>query len=137
MLTVTHRTIGELVAPKTVTAQSLERVGARAVIMIARRTAKGLDYKGEKFRPYEVRYAKFRKEAGRQVDRVDLNFSGRMMGSLMYKVNASAGSVTLFFPPSEAAKAHGNQEAMGRRFFDFSQAELDALGKTLAGRRRG
>lgn len=139
MIRVITKQVGEIKSPVQVTSQSLERVGSRAKIMIARRTAKGVDVSGQKFRAYETKYAKFRAFAGRQIAYVDLNFTGKMMGSIQYTTQPSQGRVTLFFPPSEAGKAHGNQERWKRRFFELSDAELNKLGPMLVaiGGRRG
>ena len=131
MIEVTTTVKGRLVAPHIATSESLDQVGLRAGIMIRTRTTKGKDVMGQAFRPYCRAYKAFREAAGRQTGHVDLNFSGRMMGSLMHRVEAGQSRVVLFFPPSEAAKAHGNQERWKRRFFELSESELQTLGRIL------
>lgn len=131
MIRVTTKQVGEITSPVQVTSQSLEQMGSRAIVAIATRTAQGRDYVGRFFRAYSPKYRAFRAEEGRKTSPVDLNFSGKMMGSMQYEAQPALGRVVLFFPPAEAAKAHGNQERWKRRFFDLNAEDLKKLGKML------
>lgn len=128
---ITGSLTGAVPQPKFASAQALERLGVHATAIILQRTARGVDADGAPFRAYSPGYAAFRADAGRQVDQVDLNFSGRMLGSLQHTVDVSSGAVTLFFPGEEAEKAYENQVRLGRRFFDLSEDDLRTLGAEM------
>lgn len=126
--------------PSAITPERLAKLGSGALVIILQRTTKGRDVHGHEFRPYSDRWGKYRakqppyeKRSGsrRQIGHVDLNFSGRMLGSLQIRVDAAVNRVTLSFPPSEAAKAHGNHFRWGREFFALSQGDLKRLGGEL------
>ena len=59
---------------------------------------------GGRFRPYAKSTKKARTEEGRQISFVDLNFSGKMLGSLTFKVTKSKG--TLFLEEEKKQKKH-------------------------------
>ena len=107
----------------------MEKVGMKASEMILRRTAKGVDVNGQSFRPYHPDYAEYRKDKGRRVDIVDLNFTGKMYASLTHDV-ISENEVMLYFagdPQAEKAQ-HNNPK---RQFFALSQEEMDELAELI------
>lgn len=93
-------------------------VGAYVVQEIIDRTQKGIDMDGRGFIPY--RDPEARKKGGRQAGHVDLNWSGRMLGSMRHKINGN--QVVIYFgAEDENTKAHGHHNGSKwlpqRKFF--------------------
>ena len=73
----------------------MNEIGIYAISQIQIRTAEGKDVEGRPFSPYSERYRLFRKKKGRSVDKVNLFFTGSMMGSMTHE--ATEDSARIFF----------------------------------------
>ena len=80
--------------------RALSITAQEGINIIEQRTEDGSGYKGGKFKRYSAKYAKFRKAKGRG-SKVDLQFSGRMLGSMTSKSNRR--KATIFFTRAEEA----------------------------------
>jgi len=87
---------------------------------ILRRTAKGVDYKGKKFRPYSKAYKKLREARGRQTKTVDLQFERHMLNSMTVVKKGGGVSHITFSRAEERKKAIHIHEVGGREFFGVS-----------------
>ena len=67
--------------------QLMSEIATFLITSIKLRTAKGVDYKGKTFDPYDPKYAMFRAGKGRPVNKVDLFFTGSMLSSMDYKAD--------------------------------------------------
>lgn len=100
--------------------------------LILDRTAKGQSYTGGGFEAYNPKYALFRQSKGRQVSPVNLNFSGKMLGS-MASAKVKSGVAKIYFTrATEAKKAAMNDSR--RPFFGFGRLEQERLRKFFIGR---
>lgn len=106
---------------------------------ILKRTAKGQDVNLKYFSsyaPYAPMTYFFRQKKGRPTNKVDLFFTGRMLGSLTIK--ATPRWARLYFPPSEAKKAIGHQEGIGRlpkrEFFGLTAPDVRMISKLVSGK---
>jgi len=115
---------------------SLGRTAEFLIKDIRERTQSGKDAKNKLFKPYsttpyffnigskgnpsyrtfEKGYQAFRRFKGRQVSKVDLNFSGNMLSNLTQKAN-SKSAIIYFASTRENLKALGNQVKNKREFF--------------------
>lgn len=103
--------------------KSLLKTAQFGTQIILDRTERGIGYKG-KFERYSAGYAKFRSKKGRG-SVPDLNFSGRMLGSIQQK-NESRNIARIYFGrAAEAKKAAFNDEL--RPFFGFNSIEKNRL----------
>jgi len=98
---------------------------------ILKRTAKGADYEEKAFSPYSENYKLFRQDKGRPTAKVDLFFTGKMLGSMSVKAN-SLRSILYFSGREQALKAsglnYGNKYIKNRReFFALSKKDKDLL----------
>lgn len=100
--------------------------------LILDRTAKGEGYTGGSFGAYNPKYALFRKAKGRQVSPVDLNFSGKMLGS-MASAKVKSGVAKIYFTRATEAKKAAMNDAK-RPFFGFGKLEQERLRKFFIGR---
>ena len=108
--------------------RALSVTALQGINIIQDRTAEGRGYKGG-FAPYSQSYARFRQARGRQTSPVDLNFTGRMLGS-MAKRKISRGVQEIYFTrATEARKARFNNRL--RPFFGFNQVEKRTLGNVF------
>tara|TARA_Y100000310_G_scaffold193829_1_gene193776 strand:- start:2207 stop:2677 length:471 start_codon:yes stop_codon:yes gene_type:complete len=119
--------------------KGLARAAAYVEFAIKKRTARGISVKGGMFTPYSDGYAKFRSEHGRG-NRVDLNYTGRMLAAMHWKVK-SAKEAVIFFVSGEEAKKAMYHHKMGagrgkvvRPWFDINKAEVNQVRK-LFGKR--
>ena len=77
------------------------------------------------YRTFENGYKEFRQFKGRQNNRVDLNFTGKMLSNITQKSNSK--NATIFFASQDQnIKAIGNQVKNKRQFF-----KIGNRGKTL------
>lgn len=105
--------------------RAVNMTAQQGINIIQERTDRGLGFRG-RFAPYTPDYAEFRKKRGRQVSPVNLNFTGRMLGSMSAR-RLGLGSYRIYFARAqEAAKASGNQRK--RKFFGFNTKEKKQLG---------
>lgn len=120
---------------------------------IRKRTFSGKDARGANFKPYSKKpyffnvgsenkptyrtfdggYAAFRAYKGRKTNKVDLNFTGKMMGNITQRAN-SKSAIIFFASKTQAEKALGNQEKNGREFFMIGNRDktlIDFFAKEL------
>ena len=103
--------------------KALSITAQQGINIIEDRTEKGVGYKGGAFKGYSEKYAKFRKAKGRGRN-VDLQFSGRMLGSMTSK--ADKKKATIFFTRAEEAKKAAMNDKT-RPFFGFNRQEEKQL----------
>lgn len=107
---------------KTKTQKGLAKASSYGVFAIRRHTEKGTGVVSGNltaFKPYSASYARVRDKAGRST-RPDLTWSGRMLGSMVFKVHGD-NAVIWFGRRREAKKAIWNHES--RPFFNLSNKE--------------
>ena len=95
--------------------------------IIKQRTSKGIGTDGRSFPSYTEAYKTFRKNAGRQVERRDLNFSGQMLSNITQK-SSPTEAIIYFANKFQNTKAYANQEILknknkGQKFFAIGQKE--------------
>ena len=98
------------------------QIGAFSNLQIKQRTAKGVDYQSNLFKPYSPNYKEIRKQAGRPTNKVDLNFTGSMLSALTYK--QTKNKVQLFFINSSDKFGARNPE---KAFYNNQTREFFAL----------
>lgn len=110
----------------------LGRLTSLSMLLIKKRTAKGVDVEGNPFAPYSPAYALFLDEKGRSSD-VNLFFRGHMLASMTAR-NESETRATIFFSDSrQAAKAHGHhvgnpkRKLPKREFFALNCSDIERL----------
>jgi len=109
-------------------------IGEYIMFNIKKRTAKGESVTGKLFKPYSKRYALFRKEEGHTTDKVNLFFSGAMMGSMTF--DQTPNEVKVYFMnttdksgvPNPAKAFYLNKD---RKFFAISTKERRAIIKMV------
>jgi len=103
--------------------RALSITAQQGINIIEDRTQDGVGYKGGAFKGYSEKYAKFRRAKGRGKN-VDLQFSGRMLGSMTSK--ADRKKATIFFTRAEEAKKAAMNDKT-RPFFGFNRKEEKQL----------
>ena len=127
-------------------AKELERQLEQAIGQIVSRTQSGKDINGQPFKPYTREYKNYKNgltPSGKPTDKLtkrrrqrlaagilargdveNLTYTGRMLQGIRSKVTASANQLIgrLFFLPTEADKARGNQKL--RPFFGLSDSQV-------------
>ena len=103
--------------------RALSITAQQGINIIEDRTEDGVGYKGGAFKGYSEKYAKFRRAKGRGSN-VDLQFSGRMLGSMTSK--ADKKKATIFFTRAEEAKKAAMNNKT-RPFFGFNKQEEKQL----------
>ena len=103
--------------------RALSITAQQGINIIEDRTQDGVGYKGGAFKGYSEKYAKFRRAKGRGKN-VDLQFSGRMLGSMTSK--ADRKKATIFFTRAEEAKKAAMNNKT-RPFFGFNRQEEKQL----------
>ena len=114
------------------TKRLLTEIASLGKIRILERTAKGKDVDNNFFKSYSPATVHFRQKRGRPTDKVDLFFSGRMLGSLAIKSNSKKAS--LYFPPTESKKAIRHQEGIGlpiRKFFGLNAKDVKEMDELI------
>lgn len=90
---------------------ALGRAMAQITSDIKDRTEQGRDVEGASIGRYSKEYAQIRKDAGRQTAFIDFNFTGHMLNSLAFEVNAnSEGEIFLI---NTAAPSGAEQKNAG------------------------
>lgn len=108
--------------------RALAVTASQGINLIQDRTSAGRGYRGG-FVPYSPSYFKFRQKKGRQTSPVDLNFTGRMLGS-MARRRIGRGVEEIYFTRStESRKAFYNNRL--RPFFGFNQTEKRQLSQVF------
>lgn len=105
--------------------RALSITAQEGINIIEARTEDGVGYKGGAFKGYSEKYAKFRKAKGRGSN-VDLQFSGRMLGSMTSKADKKKAKI-FFTRAEEAKKAAMNNKT--RPFFGFNRQEEKQLSR--------
>lgn len=72
---------------------------------IKKRVSRGQGVRGI-MKPYSLGYAKFRAKKGRQTNVVDLNFTGRMLGSMQAMRSSGVSSKVAFTSVAQSRKAY-------------------------------
>ena len=103
--------------------RALSITAQQGINIIEDRTEDGVGYKGGAFKGYSEKYAKFRRDKGRGKN-VDLQFSGRMLGSMTSKADKRKAKI-FFTRAEEAKKAAMNDKT--RPFFGFNRQEEKQL----------
>lgn len=103
--------------------RALSITAQEGINIIEDRTQDGVGYKGGAFKEYSDKYAKFRRAKGRG-NNVDLQFTGRMLGSMTSK--ADRKKATIFFTRAEEAKKAAMNNKT-RPFFGFNKQEEKRL----------
>ncbi len=103
--------------------RAMKIAGQEAVNIIEDRTATGREIGLIRFKPYSAKYSKFRREKGRG-KKPDLQFSGRMLGSMTSKVRKNT-AIIYFTRAAEAKKAAMNQKK--RPFFGLNRKDMNVL----------
>lgn len=104
----------------------LTEVGAFAELLIKERTARGVDWRGIKFKNYNKFYAGKRKDKRLPTSHVDLFFTGHMMGAMKTKVNGNTARV-YFASKLESDKVLKHNVGAGvpeRHFFDLTPSNV-------------
>jgi hypothetical protein len=109
---------------------NLERVGAYVVGAISDRCDRGVLPSGSKMAAYSKDYAEFRKHKGRRTDAPNLQFTGKMLGAMTWRVSGSRVTV-LFADLLQNDKAVGNHNN-GRPFFDISSGDIAEINRIIA-----
>ena len=120
---------------KAVIEKSLKRVSNMAILMITKRTQSGKLPDGGQMRAYAPSTVRSRKKRGRQTGFVALTDTGKMFGSLDFKITSSMRfKSTLFFSNMERAKIASYHDTFGvgkrritRPFFAIGNKEEDKL----------
>ena len=103
--------------------RALSITAQEGINIIEGRTEDGVGYKGGAFKGYSEKYAKFRSAKGRGKN-VDLQFTGRMLGSMTSKADKRKAKI-FFTRAEEAKKAAMNNKT--RPFFGFNKQEEKQL----------
>lgn len=103
--------------------KALKIAGLEAINIIEDRTASGRETGLIRFKAYSEKYKSFRKSKGRST-KPDLQFSGRMLGSMTSKVGKD--KVTIFFTRAEEAKKAAMNEKT-RPFFGLNRKDQKHL----------
>ena len=92
--------------------------------LIKQRTQRGMSAAGNSFPPYTEAYKTFRKNAGRQTQYPDLNFSGQMLSNITQRSEPSY-AIIYFANKFQNVKALGNQKK--RKFFAIGAREIQPV----------
>jgi hypothetical protein len=102
-----------------------QAVGITEAKEIHKTTLAGRDANGGQFQSYSKAYAKHRQSKGRS-SRVNLTFTGRMLGSMVRGVRAAKTRVTIIMSGEQGFKA-SSIESGGREFFAISDKRATAI----------
>lgn len=86
--------------------KALAKAAINLTSNIKRRVARGRGLGGSPFAPYDPAYAKFRAKRGRTVAPVDLNFSGKMLGSMNGSLDRRGVAKVAFTSVAQSRKAY-------------------------------
>lgn len=104
--------------------KAMLRAAAEGLNRIQKRTSLGLDINEQPFRPYSEAYKGFRKSKGRQINKVNLIFTGRMRKSMQFSTRGMDG-IIYFDSRREAVKAAFHSEK--RPFFGLNRGDERAV----------
>lgn len=108
----------------------LESIAQYAIFRIKKRTSEGKDVSGEDFIPYSNKYSLIRSEYGRPTNKVDLFFTGSMMGAITSDI--SDEQVVLYFMnTSDSSNTKNPLKAFflneSRNFFALSEEDIKGI----------
>ena len=118
--------------------KGLAKAAAYVEFAIKQRTKRGIGVKG-RFQSYSRGYAEFRREHGRGAT-VNLNYTGRMLASMNWRVKSAKEAIIFFVSGEEAKKAMYHHKAgagvnkVRRPWFDINRAEVNQV-KKIFGKR--
>ena len=124
--------------------KAMDRIAARATLLVIDRTRKGRDstgVKGKAFAKYSKQYAEYRGSKGRKT-RVDLTFTGNLLSSITHKAKKSQAAI-FWRKPDENLKAHGlhngnpKHNVPARPFFGLTRDEERKIMRMIAESVRG
>ena len=104
--------------------KALGRTAEFLIFLIKEKTKRGLDYQGNPFVKYTEAYARFRKEAGKQVTKPDLYFEGNMLSDIVQKSYPKFAEI-FFASKFQNIKALGNQNK--RKFFAIGNRDVNSI----------
>lgn len=112
------------------TSDELQEIADMAVMLIQRRTERGLDYRDQAFIPYSPTYLKYRTEAGRRgktgAQRHAKGLAIRDSAGRYARVSLHPDRVTLLFTGKMMAALEGTDDEWGALLF-FSSAEAGTI----------
>lgn len=125
------RTLNRIESYFRLARQAMSRVGSLIVARNLERTARGVDYTGQRFKPYSASYKKFRAKEGLPVNRVDLLKTGQMTSGATYRLELGGLRVRAFFeasgtspnPAEKAAYNYATREHWGLSNKDIQDIE--------------
>ena len=103
---------------------ALGRTAEFLIYLIKTKTLKGIDADGNTFVKYTPEYKKIREQAGKQVAKPDLYFSGNMLNNITQKSFPSFAEI-YFASKFENTKALGNQKK--RKFFAIGNKDVNSI----------
>lgn len=117
----------------------LEKLAYGAEYKIKQRTAAGADYNGEVFIPYSPAYALKRLKTGRNINPVDLMYTGDMLAQMAHEIPSfDPNSTQIFFRTKRAEDLAYFHNIVGagrgrkfREFFGLNEGDINEL-HTLA-----
>ena len=104
--------------------RAMLRAAAVGRARIDKRTRSGVDVNERPFRPYSDAYKGFRREKGRPVDKVNLIFTGKLLGDMQFGMQGQDGIIN-FSRRTEAKKAAFNNR--NRQFFGLNRGDTRAI----------
>ena len=115
----------------SITRKGLARASFRLQSIIKELTSKEQDFRRRRFAPYSDQYLKRLEKEGKS-QKVDLFFTGRMLGSITGKVKSSRKATVFFNNAEMRQRAFFNQTQMGsknRKFFDIGKKTENIIRK--------
>ena len=109
----------------SVSASAMKKIGDEAVRMMIDRTKKGVDIDGMPFAPYSPQYIKYKSEAGRVTDPVNLQFNGEMHRSMVVAATNNNANIS-YGDRQRALIALRHQKGIGvpqRKHFGFTSEQ--------------
>jgi len=98
---------------------------------IQARTAEGKDVKGNLFAPYSPQYRLFREKTGHPVNKVNLFYTGSMMGSMAVAETSNQARVYFLNTQGPGSKARNPEKAyylnQKREFFALSAEDIRGI----------
>lgn len=106
----------------------MERAITRIKGDIGRKTERGVDFEGKRFKPYSKFTKALKQATGRRVDPPNLTQTGQMLANMSTRATSNLTETVgeIFFVGAFAAtKAEANNET--RRFFDLTDKQVDRV----------
>jgi hypothetical protein len=107
--------------------EMLNELGQFGMTAIKTRTVQGRDVDGKPFKPYSEGYRLFRIKKGRPVNKVNLTFTGSMLGSMTYDIGKNFVRIYFLNTSSDVSEVKNSQKAFflnqDRNFFALSEQD--------------